>query len=175
MFVISLFYLSLIHTDSVTGIRICGRRLADFLHHLCKQFGGFHAPLLKRNVLFSTGQRREVEDSTSGVVNECCRNQCSVYTLISYCARGHLTEDGSLIEEILGFEYNKPLEKEAIEELANQNFDTTTIEPLRDSLLDSNEISRPNIGVSTRDRPVFIVLAQENVDISTEEYLENTI
>lgn len=57
-----------------------------------------------------------------------------------------------------------------------QHFDSTSAdEPFQQSEDETLTVSRPNIGISTRDRPVFIVLAQESSDISYEENIENLI
>ncbi|GFS55536.1 ilGF domain-containing protein [Trichonephila inaurata madagascariensis] len=147
------------------SVRICGKRLADFLHYMCRHYGGFHSPESKR----SGNAGNQTMDSilstvlTSGIVDECCRKQCTLSTLISYCANGEYAESERLRE---------------IENLFASHSGTLTENQLRESMMEmmteqpesanthlgSNPASDlpniPNLGTSNRNRPVFIVLPQ---------------
>ncbi|CAL1263503.1 unnamed protein product [Larinioides sclopetarius] len=202
IFVLCFVFISLFHSDSVQSVRICGKRLADLLHFMCKHYGGFHSPGVKRRAftdlentstdLYSKRTAEETERETvsedgqistaidTGVVNECCRKQCTVATLISYCADG---------------EYLGSLERLAeLETLFSSNTGTFTEDQMEEETASetpaaNNEMQhrvnsvavaeRPNLGTSTRNRPVFIVLPQvqevSSSDMSKEENSESSL
>ncbi|GBO34624.1 hypothetical protein AVEN_164978-1, partial [Araneus ventricosus] len=115
LFVLGFVLLSVLYNENAEGVRMCGRRLADLLNIICEKHGGFHAPGAKREVSDRSSNKRsvieifrplsrrtlnnpgnegaaaasEVEMTSgfrSGVVDECCRKQCTLTTLASYCA-----------------------------------------------------------------------------------------
>ncbi|GFS55516.1 hypothetical protein TNIN_17401 [Trichonephila inaurata madagascariensis] len=175
--ILSLVLTSVFQTKSVQSIRICGKHLADLLHVLCRDHGGFHVPENKRTDLYSRQVREEFaaeqsEQQThlstvlqSGVVDECCRKQCTLSTLISYCANA----------EQIGAERLSELESQL-----SSNSETLSENQMRENVIemmtenpDSERNSHgqmntgdniPNLGTNSRNRPVFIVLPQAYED-----------
>ncbi|GFR07681.1 ilGF domain-containing protein [Trichonephila clavata] len=172
----SFVLISILQPNSVQGVRVCGKRLADLLHFMCRHYGGLYAPQSKRSG--STDQNSEVDSTLStvlqsGIVDECCRKQCTLTTLISYCADGEYVANDRLSE---------------IEALFSSNSGTRTENQMRENMMvEQTESSNshlgsnpgsdlpniPNLGTSNRNRPVFIVLPQvyesAGSDASSEE------
>ncbi|GFS69383.1 bombyxin B-2 [Nephila pilipes] len=171
VFLLNLALISLFQINSVQSVRICGKRLADFLHYMCRHHGGFHAPENKRADLYprQVAEESALEQSIqqnylstvleSGVVDECCRKQCTLSTLISYCADGEQVGADRLSE---------------LESLFSSNLETITENQMRENTMeimtelpgsarnsdiqDNTGANIPNIGTNRRNRPVFIVL-----------------
>ncbi|GFY70541.1 bombyxin B-2 [Trichonephila inaurata madagascariensis] len=156
---------------------MCGKQLADFLHDLCRHLGGFHAPESKRTDLYSRqiSEESAVEQSEqqrhlstvlqSGVVDECCRKQCTLLTLISYCANGEQVSADRLSELQNLFSSNSETFSENqvgenVMEMMTENPDL-----VRNShVLMNTGANIPNLGTNSRNRPVFIVLPQPYED-----------
>ncbi|GFS55528.1 bombyxin B-2 [Trichonephila inaurata madagascariensis] len=156
---------------------MCGKHLADFLHDLCRHLGGFHAPENKRTDLHSRqiSEESAVEQSEqqrhlstvlqSGVVDECCRKQCTLSTLISYCANGEQVSADRLSELQNLFSSNSETFSE--NQMGENVMEMMTENP--DSVRNSHSLmntgaSMPNLGTNSRNRPVFIVLPQTYED-----------
>ncbi|GFW80529.1 ilGF domain-containing protein [Trichonephila clavipes] len=207
IFVLSFILISLIQIDSVQGIRLCGRRLADFLNSVCRHYGGFRAPISKRTVIGGIGNQNSfitklhslqgalghpMEKSPekkqfsavhqSGIVNECCRKQCTVSTLVSYCSVGENIDKERLaeIERLL----SSKSQTSKTEEIGKSITGRITEQPdsARKNYISENVAaalsSSPNLGTSNRDRPMFIVVPQlyheMNSDMSSEEYNDHS-
>ncbi|GIY39687.1 ilGF domain-containing protein [Caerostris darwini] len=178
--------------ENAQGVRMCGRRLADLLNFICEKHGGFHAPRAKRDAADRTSNRTpvfeifrpvyrrsnpgneatsEVEMSTSrgGVVDECCRKQCTLTTLVSYCANSQHVGHIDLDEIVPPGNDNIPaISAEDIAEYQRNAAKGTVdasepiVRPAASSgLFHSN---RPNLGQFSRNRPVFIVMSQLQED-----------
>ncbi|GFS55539.1 ilGF domain-containing protein [Trichonephila inaurata madagascariensis] len=178
---------SALYGENAEGVRMCGRRLADLLNIICEKHGGFHAPRARREVsdkatnkrgvmeIFHPVGRRSNEGNApvevemlqgfrSGVVDECCRKQCTLTTLVSYCANSRHV--GSIdLDEIVppGTEHIPALSAEDIAEFHEAaKGATNTAEP--NTLISRPAVlghpSRPNLGQFMRNRPVFIVMSQ---------------
>ncbi|GFT29553.1 ilGF domain-containing protein [Nephila pilipes] len=178
----SFILISVLQVDSVQGVRACGKRLADFLHYMCKHYGGFHSPESKRSGSTEnqiSAVQQPAEDAglstvlQSGIVDECCRKQCTLSTLISYCADGeHIGSDRLReIENLFSSNSGTLAENQMGEHMMTE-------QPVSGvwhsgSNAGSNIPSIPNLGTSNRNRPVFIVLPQvyeaSNSDTSPEE------
>ncbi|GFQ84828.1 bombyxin B-2 [Trichonephila clavata] len=172
---------------SAQNVRMCGKQLADFLHDLCRELGGFHAPENKRTDLHSRqiSEESAVEQSEqqrhhstvlqSGIVDECCRKRCTLSTLISYCANGEQVSADRLSELQNLFSSNsETFSENQMREIntmkdeflfkENQNLmEMMTENP--DSVRNSHTLmntgaNMPNLGTNSRNRPVFIVLPQ---------------
>ncbi|GIY39691.1 ilGF domain-containing protein [Caerostris darwini] len=194
MLVLSFFLISLIQTDSVQGIRICGKRLADFLHFLCQHYGGFHSPTTENSGSYyrRNAPESQIESSVQeesevlpaaaartflpGVVDECCRKQCTISTLISYCANGDYLVNPERLSELerqLASNSDRNLENQKHEDMklgVTEQTDRSTERQLQAAAADF-----PNLGTSTRNRPVFIVLPQYQEVSNTEVSLEESI
>ncbi|KAF8789977.1 Insulin like protein [Argiope bruennichi] len=100
----SMFYvfgylvLSVLYSDNAEGVRMCGRRLADLLNVVCGKHGGFYAPRTTREGNQETAEIEMTSNLRGGVVDECCRKQCSFTTLLSYCANSQYVESIDLEE-----------------------------------------------------------------------------
>ncbi|GFQ84829.1 bombyxin B-2 [Trichonephila clavata] len=158
---------------SAQNVRMCGKQLADFLHDLCRELGGFHAPENKRTDLHSRqiSEESAVEQSEqqrhhstvlqSGIVDECCRKRCTLSTLISYCANGEQVSADRLSELQNLFSSNSETfsenqMRENLMEMMTENPDS-----VRNShTLMNTGANMPNLGTNSRNRPVFIVLPQ---------------
>ncbi|KAF8789975.1 putative insulin-like peptide 5 like protein [Argiope bruennichi] len=189
MFVLCFAFVSFLHSDSVQSVRICGKRLADLLHFMCQHYGGFHSPAAKKSILFSRReavQEFSVEDGQlstaidSGVVDECCRKQCTVATLISYCADGQYLgnlERLSELENLFSSNAESARENQMEEEIPSEA--STANREMQHHVNTAMISDRPNLGTSTRNRPVFIVLPQvqevPSSDMSTEDNSENSL
>lgn len=188
------------------SIRLCGRRLADILSMICQRHGGFHAPRERRDVtnkasnkravieVFKPVARRTVLESpeyipeshsnaetafafqNDGVVDECCKKQCTFSTLVSYCANDQLNGNLNLDEILPGENESIPEGSAAYQQhqipsasaLESSNGASGHEHPPSSSLVYSN---RPNLGLSSRNRPVFIVLSQlQDEDRALGEY-----
>ncbi|GFY59870.1 ilGF domain-containing protein [Trichonephila inaurata madagascariensis] len=109
----------------------------------------------------------------SGIVEECCRRQCTLTTLISYCAAGEHAANDRLaeIENMFSSHSRTRTENQMEEEMIAEQPESVN------SHLGSNTASHlpniPNLGTSNRNRPVFIVLPQvyesAGSDTSSEE------
>ncbi|GFW80533.1 bombyxin B-2 [Trichonephila clavipes] len=158
---------------------MCGKQLADFLHDLCRHLGGFHAPENKRTDLHShqisdestvqqSEQHRHISTVLqSGVVDECCRKQCTLSTLISYCANGEQVSADRLSElqnqfspNSETFSENQMGERENMMEMMTENADSVR----NPHVLMNTGASIPNLGTNSRNRPIFIVLPQTYED-----------
>ncbi|GFS55518.1 ilGF domain-containing protein [Trichonephila inaurata madagascariensis] len=203
----SFVLVSLIQSDSVQGVRLCGKRLADFLQYMCSHFGGFPAPTWKRAALGGARNQHSVTKlhllqeslgfplekslrkrqlSTvhqSGIVNECCRKQCTLSTLVSYCAVGANTDKERLAEIESLFSSNSQTSE--AEDIGKEIIGMITEQPhaAGNTYISENTAatlsSFPNLGTSNRDRPMFIVLPQLyheiNSDMSSEENSDRSI
>ncbi|PRD36089.1 UNVERIFIED_CONTAM: hypothetical protein NCL1_09706 [Trichonephila clavipes] len=98
-----------------------------------------------------------------GIVNECCRQQCPLTTLVSYCALGDLTDEERLAKiislfssrsEILEDDFGKDIIVRVSEEpeQARHTFIPMNLMPTSPSI--------PSLGYTIRNRPVFVVLPQ---------------
>ncbi|XP_035210702.1 insulin-like isoform X2 [Stegodyphus dumicola] len=185
--------LSALQADGIESVRLCGRRLADALSVVCKTYGGYQLPRVRKDVSNRSSNKRamieilrpmmrrtthsEIENdfsgdsatevdltpsSQSGVANECCKRPCTLRTMASYCADA--TDIGNLdINEIW-----RP-EVVSEEDLAEYELQQESIaftpeyEDSRSTIHASNggPLSYPNLGLSTRNRPVFIVLSKQ--------------
>ncbi|GBL80610.1 hypothetical protein AVEN_225290-1 [Araneus ventricosus] len=200
LFVLGFVVLSVLYSENAEGVRMCGRRLADLLNFICEKHGGFHAPRAKREVSDRSSNKRsvieifrplsrrtlnnpgnegaaaasEVEMTSgfrSGVVDECCRKQCTLTTLASYCANSQHVGNIDLDEMV------PPGSEPAIsaEDIAEYQLQHDAAKGMTD-LSESNAIrpaystgllahsSRPNLGQFMRNRPVFIVMSQLQED-----------
>ncbi|KAG8198575.1 hypothetical protein JTE90_026473 [Oedothorax gibbosus] len=182
--------------ENVQGVRMCGRRLADLLNFICERHGGFHAPKAKRDVTDrSSGKRSVIEiirplsrrtlsnpsnaggsaanlevevmsPFRSGVVDECCRKQCTLATLASYCANSKHAENIDLDEMLPPGAENVPaISAEDLAEYQLQHDsakaeETNAVIPRPFGL----HPGRPNLGQFMRNRPVFIVMSQLQSD-----------
>ncbi|GFQ84832.1 hypothetical protein TNCT_58081 [Trichonephila clavata] len=177
VFILSLVLISVFQTKSIQSIRICGKHLADLLHDLCRDHGGFHVPENKRNDLYSRQVREESaaeqsEQQThlstvlqSGVVDECCRRQCTLSTLISYCANAEQigAERLSELESLLSSNTETLTENqmgENVMEMMTEN--PGSVRNSHDQI--NTGANMPNLGTNSRNRPVFIVLPQAYED-----------
>ncbi|CAL1263502.1 unnamed protein product [Larinioides sclopetarius] len=196
LFVLGFVALTVLHSENAEGVRMCGRRLADLLNFICEKHGGFHAPRAKREVSDRSASKRsvieifrplsrrtlnnpgnegaatpsEVEMTSSfrsGVVDECCRKQCTLTTLASYCANsqhvGNIdfdemvppgSEPAISAEDIAEYQLQHDAAK-GMTDLSESN----VIRPVSSSGLFAHS-SRPNLGQFMRNRPIFIVLSQ---------------
>ncbi|GFQ84826.1 ilGF domain-containing protein [Trichonephila clavata] len=193
--------------NKLQGIRLCGRRLADFLNSVCRHYGGFRAPASKRTAIggignqdsfvtklysFQAFQGFPLEKSPekkqlsglhqSGIVNECCRKQCTLSTLVSYCSVGENIDKERLAEIESLFSSNSQTSKtkgigESITGMITEQPDSA-----RNTYTPENApatfSSFSNLGTSSRDRPMFIVVPQLyreiNNDMSSEEYNDHS-
>ncbi|GFQ84830.1 ilGF domain-containing protein [Trichonephila clavata] len=206
IFVLSFVLIFLIQSDSVQGIRLCGRRLADFLNSVCRHYGGFRAPTSKRTAFGGIGNQNSfvtklhsfqasqgfplekspekkqfVSVSQSGIVNECCRKQCTLSTLVSYCSVGENIDEERLAEIERLLSSNSQISKEKI---GKEKTGMITEQPdsARNTYTPENApatfSSFSNLGTSSRDRPMFIVMPQLyheiNNDMSSEEYNDHS-
>ncbi|XP_055928866.1 insulin-like [Argiope bruennichi] len=187
--------LSVLYSDNAEGVRMCGRRLADLLNFVCGKHGGFHAPRTAREVsnrssnktsvvgLLSTLSRRtlnsdnqgtaEIEMTSNlrgGVVDECCRKQCSFTTLLSYCADSQHVGNIDL-EEMVPPGSEPAISAEDIAEFHDGMTESSALLSPPASTTGFHS-SRPNLGQFMRNRPVFIVLSQlqEDEDRSLGDY-----
>ncbi|GFQ84824.1 ilGF domain-containing protein [Trichonephila clavata] len=138
---------------------------------MCRQFGGFYAPQWKRSEMGGTANQNffisklhSLEASLvfpirkspekwqfattpqSGIVNECCKRQCTLSTLVSYCAVEELKGEESLAEIDTKVRVNEEPERAR-----------STYIPMN---LKSTVPSIPFLGTTNRSRPVFVVLPQ---------------
>ncbi|GFS55532.1 ilGF domain-containing protein [Trichonephila inaurata madagascariensis] len=99
----------------------------------------------------------------SGIVNECCRQQCTLTTMVSYCAVGELTGEERLAEvvslfssssDILQDDFGKDIKVGVGEEPAQARH---TYIPMN---LVPTPPTIPFLGTTNRNRPVFVVLPQ---------------
>ncbi|KAF8789983.1 uncharacterized protein LOC129961038 [Argiope bruennichi] len=196
LFVFGFVVLPVLYSENAEGVRMCGRRLADLLNFICEKHGGFHAPRAKREVFDRSTNKRsvveilrplsrrnsgnegaaattEVEMTTNlrnGVVDECCRKQCTLTTLVSYCANsqhvGNIdldemvppgSEPAISAEDIVEFQLQHDAAKDSSESNAilSRPASATGLFP---------HSGRPNLGQFMRNRPVFIVLSQLQED-----------
>ncbi|XP_054718861.1 uncharacterized protein LOC129228223 [Uloborus diversus] len=116
----------------------------------------------------------------SGVVDECCKNQCTLSTLVSYCADSGEVSDINLDEVLFpGSDRGSTLSNEDLEYLLQKD----QVASISNSSSEHNghqmayqdsesQTNRPNLGVFMRNRPVFIVLSQveDERDSAAEEY-----
>ncbi|CAL1263501.1 unnamed protein product [Larinioides sclopetarius] len=199
LFVLGFVALSVLHSENAEGVRMCGRRLADLLNFICEKHGGFHAPTAKREVSERNSSKRSVieilrplsrrtlnnpgnerADATSelemtssfrsGVVDECCRKQCTLTTLASYCAKSQHVGNIDL-DEMVPPGSEPAISAEDIAEFQLQHnaakgmtdlSETHAMRPASSTGLAHS--SRPNLGQFMRNRPVFIVLSQLQED-----------
>ncbi|GFT29557.1 ilGF domain-containing protein [Nephila pilipes] len=182
---------SALYGENAEGVRMCGRRLADLLNIICEKHGGFHAPRARREVTDKAVNKRsvieilrpvarrsnegttpaEVEMSQgfrSGVVDECCRKQCTLTTLASYCANSQHIGNIDLDEIVPpGNEHIPALSAEDIAEFheaAKGIPDASEPHALLSRPAVFGHPSRPNLGQFMRNRPVFIVMSQLQED-----------
>ncbi|PRD36086.1 UNVERIFIED_CONTAM: ins-b [Trichonephila clavipes] len=177
VFILSLVLISVFQTNTVQGIRVCGKHLADLLHDLCRDHGGFHVPEYKRTDLYSRQVREESAEEQSeqqthlstvlqsGVVDECCRKQCTLSTLISYCANADQigAERLSELERLLSSNSATLSENQMgvnVMEMITENPDSER----NSHALMNTGANMPNLGSNSRNRPVFIVLPQAYED-----------
>ncbi|GFT29551.1 bombyxin B-2 [Nephila pilipes] len=142
---------------------------------MCRHYGGFQAPESKRTARSETENRNssltgqhsgltnQPEESglSTGIVDECCRKQCTLSTLISYCANGENAENERLSELESLFSSNSQTLRE--NQMGETTMDTDLDNP--DSARNSHDrvnagANMPNLGTNSRNRPVFIVLPQ---------------
>ncbi|CAL1263499.1 unnamed protein product [Larinioides sclopetarius] len=197
LFVLGFVALSVLHSENAEGVRMCGRRLADLLNFICEKHGGFHAPTAKREISdrsYSKGSVNEIFHPLSsralnnpgnegasevvmtssfrgGVVDECCRKQCTLSTLASYCANSQHVGNIDL-DEMVPPGSEPAISAEDIAEFQLQHnaakgridlSETHAMRPASSTGLLAHS-SRPNLGQSRRNRPVFIVLSQLQED-----------
>ncbi|XP_055928761.1 uncharacterized protein LOC129959889 [Argiope bruennichi] len=190
-FVLGFLALSVLHFDNAEGVRMCGRRLADLLNFVCGKHGGFHSPRATRGVsdrsssktsvvelrfplsgrTLNSGNQETAEiEMTSnfrgGVVDECCRKQCTFTTLLSYCANSQHVENIDL-EEMVPPGSEPAISAEDIAEFHDAAKGMTG--PSESSAIPSHPAGfahsrRPYLGQFMRNRPVFIVLSQLQAD-----------
>ncbi|XP_054711813.1 uncharacterized protein LOC129221368 [Uloborus diversus] len=177
LIVLGVIAVSVFPIERADGVRICGKRLADLLNFICEKHGGFHAPRLRRDgsskledkksgvEVFRTPSRRTTLDeggeTGNGVVDECCRKQCTLATLVSYCANaGSINLDEILLRSgpiLSDEEYQMQKDRPA---MSSDTGTVTNAIPQMPQPLALYHSSRPNLGLSTRNRPVFIVMSQ---------------
>ncbi|GFQ84822.1 bombyxin B-2 [Trichonephila clavata] len=149
---------------------------------MCGHYGGFQSPQSKRTVQSETENRNsslthehsglttQPEESglSAGIVDECCRKQCALSTLISYCANGgnatneRLSELESLFSSNAEALRENQMEENTIEIMAN-NPDSA----INSHIQVSTGPTTLNLGTNSRNRPVFIVLPQVYEDINS--------
>ncbi|GIY94806.1 ilGF domain-containing protein [Caerostris extrusa] len=190
MHILSFFLIAFIHTDSIQGIRLCGKRLSDFLHSVCQQNGGFHSPAIKKSDyskyssladLNANVPESQLESSVRdrvllptflpGVVDECCRKDCEMSTLISYCTNGEYLENTELLsqlESLFSTNSGGNLENQRQEEMKHGKTEQSGKNSER-QFLAHTAANFPNLGTFTRERPVFIVLSPHQEGSSTSE------
>ncbi|KFM78202.1 Bombyxin A-1-like protein, partial [Stegodyphus mimosarum] len=100
----------------------------------------------------------------SGVADECCKKPCTLSTMVSYCADA--THIGNL-------DLNEVWRPEAVseEDLAEYELQQETVastpeyadsrSTIHVHASNGGPLSYPNLGLSTRNRPVFIVLSKQ--------------
>ncbi|XP_015914227.1 insulin-like [Parasteatoda tepidariorum] len=179
---LGLVALTAFYGNNVEGVRMCGRRLADLLNFICEKHGGFHAP--RRDVSHKSDGKRSIieiirplsrrqltgQDSVavveaetgfrSGVVDECCRKQCTLTTLVSYCANSRHVGNIDL-DEILPPGSETLSAEDFAEYQLQQDSSKDVLMPRPLSPVGSLvHASRPNLGSFSRNRPVFMVLSQ---------------
>ncbi|GFY59871.1 bombyxin B-2 [Trichonephila inaurata madagascariensis] len=131
---------------------MCGKRLSDFLHYMCRHYGGFQTLESKRS---------EENGLSTGIVDECCRKQCALSTLISYCANGENAANERLLELESLFSSNAEAFREIQAEENTMEMMANNPDSARNSHVQVNAGTNiPNIGTNNRNRPVFIVLPQ---------------
>ncbi|GFW80526.1 ilGF domain-containing protein [Trichonephila clavipes] len=135
-----------------TGIRVCGKRLSDLLQFVCRHFGGFYAPQWKRSAMGGPGnwnpfitksqavlgfrlrkspeKRQFAAVPQYGIVNECCRQQCPLTTLVSYCALGDLTDEERLAKIISLFSSRSEILEDDFGKLDSHNQELANEEPI---------------------------------------------
>ncbi|GFW80521.1 bombyxin B-2 [Trichonephila clavipes] len=160
---------------------------------MCRHYGGFQSPQSKRTAHnetenrnsslthMHTGLTTQPDESglSAGIVNECCRKQCTLSTLISYCANG----DNAANERLSELENQYSSNAEALREnkMGENTMEIMANNP--DSARNSHvQVSTGpntlNLGTNSRNRPVFIVLSQvyedANSNTSPEESYEHS-
>ncbi|KFM78200.1 hypothetical protein X975_23896, partial [Stegodyphus mimosarum] len=185
LFIISITYF-VYCTHSFDGyIRLCGARLANKLHDVCKHYGGHQTPRDRRaahspnaannSSLFHTSHSlvpRYIHESQlesvftgaaveqpkmhSGIVDECCKNRCKISTLLSYCAEPPKEVNVDL-ERL--FQDNVIL----FEVLPSKEKDSTSgqFSSSGDNRLakqtDNTDQPRQSLGTYSREKPYFIM------------------
>ncbi|KFM78201.1 hypothetical protein X975_23897, partial [Stegodyphus mimosarum] len=134
-----------------------------------------------RNTRFSSQPDQEASEFTesdltspsdmySGIASECCRNPCTLSTMVSYCARNEGLENITLEGILLSI----PKNSQDLEQLENQHAEDmaqilTTQEPMHPEEENSpTESNQPNLGMFHRNRPVFIIVSQTQDDSFTD-------
>lgn len=97
--ILCLFIISAVYAESnLDGLdiksdnRYCGRKLFASMKFFCQPHikemvnSGYFEPLdLKTTNLQSTDKADKENPPLKGLIHDCCKNQCSISTLIKYC------------------------------------------------------------------------------------------